>query len=35
MQKRFHKRYIAECKKDMAGYECKAGNNTSAGNTGN
>ena len=33
--KRSHERYIEECKKDMAGYECKAGDNTSACNTGN
>ena len=28
-------RYIAECKKDMAGHEYQACHNTSAGNTGN
>ena len=35
MQMKFLSAYIAECKKDMAGYECKAGDNSSACNTGN
>ena len=32
--RRYPKRYIAECKKDMARHECKTGNYTSAGYAG-